>query len=117
MQLPTTSVWASPRTAAARDGNCGLAVADLHEPTLDERAQRIIHRAQADVQSLPQLPLGQFRVLVQQAQDLEPRHFLYFSPFFKELPSGYRRTRAADGWGAALDERLGRPRAFMGKRG
>jgi len=76
-------------------------VARLHQPALDERAQAVVNRSQTDAYPLPHLPLGQFRVLVQQAQDLEPRLFLdfrfivQFRPF--ALPPDRRRSASNRG--------------------
>jgi hypothetical protein len=72
-------------------------VTDLDEPELDQRFQTVIHGTQAHSDSLAELALVEFRILVQQAQNLKPRLFLN-SRFFAQLvwdtlpPHRYRGT-------------------------
>ncbi len=87
-------------------------VAGFQETSLDERAQAVVHRAQAYTHPLSQLPLGEFRVLVQQAQDLEPRLFLDFCFFIQSVthelpPHPCSRKAGARRWAAdwAVPER------------
>ncbi len=89
-------------------------VTHLDEPEFDQGFQTIIHGAQAHAHPLPELALGEFRVLVEQTQDLEPRLFLDFRPVVQSLAETFTCATASP----VQPTRLGRGGGvFKGEQG
>ena len=80
-------------------------VTHLDEPELGQGFQAVIHCTQAHSDSLTKLALVEFRVLVQQAQNLEPRLVLDFRFVVQCLAGAFAYATATlvqpNGWSVA----------------